>query len=546
MIAIGGKNRKKILAIVAVIIIVVSSFTINSFIFSNHSVKKEVGPGLELSIMPYHGQTNNSSTAQLINASVQIYMNNPPKVTQGIEAFTNTTPLFNAVVDSTGNLSGNLSASFFSLAENWTLYFMETNNTGASTSLTMEVSYLYKNGSYDYVSYNTVIIPIDPAFFVSPVGVFNKITSIEGYHNLYHLNIASHPSLSSLKEYRVQDVSPMGIAGGSGHYMWALIKQHTLSNYPIPLAWANNSIVKNNNEVMDLQVYLGFFSQESLFHPGQATYQNGTYSWSILNGSSYESPEVNGIGTSGGIAFNAIPVKEGAPNAIMLYVNGTITIDVYKLYVNTAEGWQPTDNIQSVTEFASLNIVNTNLFQMGFMGLSWGSSWSLMEPENLVKYLLTSSPSGYIKTAYYNISNEGTAQWGALEDNISSSSINIWPFISSVLGVGFSVIGVIAAADGWVPGSGWANMAADVLAFTGLASSIYGYVEGMVTGVSNNVFLFGGSITLQNLPSLGSPNSLELKVITNNAPLGIITSNNGAITTDQYNIPVFDLSAISQ
>ncbi len=541
MPTINGRNKNKILAIAVVLIIVGASVTIYHYSYNSRSAVKELGPGLELSIMPSQGQTHNNNTAQLINASVQLYMNNPPTVTQGVETFTNITPLFNGVVNSTGNISVNMSASFFSLAENWALYFMETNNTGANTSLTMEVSYLYKNGSYYYVNFNTVIIPIDPAFFISPVGIFQKVTSIKDYHHLYSLSINSHPSLSSLKGYRVQYIHPMDIAGGSGRYMWVLKKQSTFSNYPIPLAWANNSILQNNTEEMDISVDLGLFIA-AYFHPGDCAYQNGTYSWSILNGSSYVSPNVNGNWANGNTAYSAFPVKEGAPTAIMLYVNGSLTIDVYQLYTNSLSGWQPTKNIQSITEIASLNIVNTYEFQMGHMSLTWGSTWSLMEPENLVKHLFTSSN---IKTASYYMTDGEMAQWGTIEDSIvSSSATDIRPSINSILGLGLSTIAVIGAATGWLPGSGWGDLADEVIDFAGMASSIYALVSAQVTGVNNNAFLFSGAVSLENLHSLGSPNSLELNIITNNALLGIITSSGTA--TGEYNIPVYDLSAVSQ
>ncbi len=525
-----------ILAIAVVLIVVGSSVVIASSIYNSHIVVKELGPGLELSIMPSQGQTHNNKTAQLINASVQLYMNNPPTVTQGVETFTNVTPLFNGVVNSTGNITTNISASFYSLAENWTLYFMETNNTGANTSLTMLVSYLYKNGSYYYVYFNTVIIPINPAFFISPGGIFQKVTSIKGYHHLYSLSINSHPSLSSLKGYRVQYINPMNTAGGSEHYMWVLKKQSTFSNYPIPLAWANNSILQNNNEEIDIAVALGDIGQAPYLHPGECAYLNGTYSWSILNGSSYELPIVNGHGVTGSAVYSALPVKDGAPNGVMLYVVGATIIDVYQLYQNSGvSGWLPTNNIQSITEFASLNIVNTNQFQMGYMNLTWGSTWSLLEPENLVKHLFTSIN---YKTAYYNMTNGEAVQWCTIEDSISSSATNIWPYIYSIIGLGLSEIAIIALADGWNPGSGWTDLANDVLTSTGVPSAIYGAVSSQVTGV------FSGSISLEN--PLGSPNSLELKFITNNAPLAIITSSSGATTTGEFNIPVYDISAVSQ
>jgi len=527
---------KGILAIAVVLIIVGSSMTIYYSIYNSQSVVKKLGPGLELSIMPFQGQTHNNTTAQLINASVQLYMNNPPTVTQGVETFTNVTPLFNGVVNSTGNITTNISASFYSLAENWTLYFMETNNTGANTSLTMLVSYLYKNGSYYYVYFNTVVISIDPAFFIFPVGIFQKVTSIEGYHHLYSLRINSHPSLSSLRGYRVQYINPMNTAGGSEHYMWVLKKQSTFSNYPVPLAWANNSILQNNSEEINIVLNLLVPSQAPYFHPGECSYLNGTYSLSILNGSSYELPSLLGDGVNEVVGFGALPIKEGALHGVMVYIVGATTIDVYQLYEKTGvSGWLPTNNIQSITEFASLNIVLPYQFQMGIMDLTWGSTWSLLEPENLVKHLFTSSN---YKTVYFNMTNGEAVQWRTIEDSISSSATNIRPYIYSIIDLGFSEIAIIALADGWNPGSGWTDLANDVLTSTGVPCAIYGAVSSQVFGGVS------GAISIQNL--LGPPNSLKLELITNNAPLTIINSNNGTTTTGEFNIPVYDISAVSQ
>lgn len=208
----------------------------------------------------------------------------------------------------------------------------------------------------------------------------------------------------------------------------------------------------------------------------------------------------------------------------MLYVIGSITVDVYKEYYYSAGGWQPTNNIQSITGISSLNITS-GYIEIGHMALARGSTWSLMEPHNLVKYLISSN---YVKSGIYNISNNQSVEWG-----------------NSVIGIALSSIGIIAAADGWSPGSGWADLASDVLAISGMASSIYGFVEGMVTNVNDNAFLFGGSVTLQNLPSLGSPNGLQMNVITNNMPMSIISNPSGEYVTAQFNIPVFDLLATS-
>jgi len=176
------------------------------------------------------------------------------------------------------------------------------------------------------------------------------------------------------------------------------------------------------------------------------------------------------------------------------------------------------------------------------MALARGSTWSLMEPHNLVKYLISSN---YVKSGIINISNNQSVEWGEIVDSNSTSLSNIWPEINSVIGLALSTIGVIAAADGWSTGSGWADLASDVLAISGMASSIYGFVEGLVTNVNNNVFLFGGSVTLQNLPSLGSPNGLQMNVITNNMPMSIISNPSGGYVTAQFNIPDFDLLATS-
>ena len=113
------------------------------------------------------------------------------------------------------------------------------------------------------------------------------------------------------------------------------------------------------------------------------------------------------------------------------------------------------------------------------MNITSGTTWSLMEPHNLAKYLFSSS---YITAENYTLSNGGTADWSTIEDSMTSASSNLWPEINSLFGLALSVVGVIAAADGWAPGSRWADLASDVATYAGVASSVYGLLNTQVTG----------------------------------------------------------------
>jgi len=512
--------RKSIVLAIAIIVILSSAFLYYGYIYQKPRNKLN-GPGFELSVLPSH--MNQSS--KFIGASVQIYMNNPPTIKQGIESYENVTPLFNGIVNSTGNLTSNLSYSLFQYVENWYNFFSLTNNSGANAALTIQITYYYDMGNYTYFSYYTNIITINPAYYMKIFNLDKKQSgAVTGTTVLIRMEM--HPEGNSIKLYRVSSVKPEGIGGPGGPpwYMWVLEKEHTFSNYPIPLAWANDSLVNDNNEEMSLGVFLGAESIATYFHPGGVSHQNGTYYYNTLNNSFYTTPYIDGQYVEGTTSYNALPLIGGQPNAIMLYVIGSITVDVYKEYYYSAGGWQPTNNIQSITGISSLNITS-GYIEIGHMALARGSTWSLMEPHNLVKYLISSN---YVKSGIYNISNNQSVEWG-----------------NSVIGIALSSIGIIAAADGWSPGSGWADLASDVLAISGMASSIYGFVEGMVTNVNDNAFLFGGSVTLQNLPSLGTPNGLQMNVITINMPMSIISNPSGEYVTAQFNIPVFDLLATS-
>lgn len=536
--------KRTIVIAVAVIVVASLSFGIGLYEHSSQQPIRELGPALELSVAPASVGSNKTS-AEFLGASIQMYVNNPPTLRTGLQSYTNVASLFNGTTNSTGNLTTNLSYSFYALSENWTSYFMHTGNLGAMTSLIAEVSYFYNENSTIMAYYQSVVIPFDPAFYVPPTGNFQNVTHIYGYYHLNNLTFQDHPSLTSKNGYIYKSYMPslavvgtndipLGIGGGNGSNVWVEIKQTTMSNETIPLAWANNSILSANNEEVDISAFLGAANQEALFHVGQVNDNSGSVSYSVLSNSSYTSAEVNGVWADGLITYNALPISENPPHAIMLYVVGSLTVDQFRLYYYTSGGYQPSNDYKYTTEISSLNVNSNNQFTMGYMNLSEGSTWSLMEPHNLMKYLISSS---YISTENYSMSNGQSADWSSIEDSMTSSSSSEWPYINSLFGIAFSVIGVIAAVDGWAPGSGWANLASDVLAIAGLESSLYGVLNSQVTGVSDSVYLFAGSVSLEN--PVGSPNSLVLNAIVNNVPMSI---NGGS---GQFNIPVDDLVAVS-
>jgi hypothetical protein len=536
--------NRAIAVAVAILVVLSMSFGIVLYERSTQRQPKELGPELVLSVAPAPS-TPNGISERFLYASVQIYVNPPPTVITSLKSYTNVTPVFNGTTNSTGDLISNLFYNFYSIAQNWTTYFMHTGNLGAETSVMAEVSFFYNENNTTMVYYQTLVVPFDPAFFISPTGNFLNVTEIYGYHHLSNLSIQDHPSLSSMKGYpynsSIQSPSivntndlPLGIGGGNGSNFWSLIKSTALSNETIPLAWANNSILSSNNEEVTTSVFLGSTNQEAVFHPGQANDNSGSVSYSVLSNSSYTSPKVNGQWADGIIAYSALPLNENPPHAVMLYVRGSITLDQFRLYVYTAGGYQPSNDYNYMSEISSLNLKTNNQFQMGYMNLTKGSTWSLMEPHNLMEYLISST---YISTHNYTMSNGANASWSSIEDTMTSSASSVWPYINSLFGMALSFIGVIAAADGWAPTSGWDNLASDILAIAGLESSLYGVLMSQVTTTNNSEYLFAGSVSLEN--PVGSPNSLVLNAIVNNVPMSI---NGGS---GQFNIAVYDLEAVA-
>ncbi len=533
--------------VVVVVILVIASLSLGIGLYEHSSLQPsgELGPGLVLSVAPSSSGLN-ATSAVFLYASIQIYVNPSPSVSTGLQAFTYVAPLFNGSTNSTGDLVSNLSYGFYSLADNWTSYFMHTGNLGAMTSFIAEVSYYYSENSTDMVSYQSIVVPFDPAFYILPTGNFLNVTKIYGYHHLSNLTFQDHPSLSSMKGYHYNSSTqypsivgtndlPLGIGGGNGSNFWSLIKSTSFSNETIPLAWANNSILSSNNEAINLDVFLGSASQEALFHVGQIGSVSGSISYSVLSNSSYTSPEnSNGSWVDGTIPYSAYPLSDNPPHTIMLYVLGTITLDQFREYVYTSGGYQPSNNYHYTTEISSLNVNGNGNYDMGFMGITSETTWSLMEPHNLVKYLFSSS---YISAKNYTMSNGANADWSTIEDSMTSASSNLWPEINSLFGIALSVVGVIAAADGWSPGSGWADLASTVATYAGVASSVYGLLNTQVTAVSDSVYLFAGGVSLGN--PVGSSNSLVLNTIVNNVSMAI-NGGNG-----QFNIAVYDLEAVA-
>ena len=536
--------KRAIAVIVAIIVVASLSLGISLYERSSQQPKNELGPGLVLSIAPASTGPN-ATPAEFLYASVQIFVNPPPSVATGLHSYVNVAPLFNGSTNSTGDLVTNLSYGFYSLADNWTSYFMHSGNLGAMTSYIAQVSYYYSENSTTMISYQSVVVPFDPAFYVLPTGNFLNVTKIYGYHHLSNLTFQDHPYLSSMTGYVYTSTTkspavvgtndlPLGIGGGNGSNFWSLIKSTPISNETIPLAWANNSILSSNNEEIDLSIYLGSTTQEAFFHPGQVNDNSSSVSYSVLSNSSYTSPDVNGIWADRIIGFNALPLSENPPHAIMIYVVGSITLDQFRLYVYTAEDYQPSNDYNYMSEISSLNVQSDNQFKMGSMNLTQGSMWSLMEPHNLQRYLISSS---YISASNYSMNNGENLSWSSIEDTMTSSASNVWPYINSLFGMALSFIGVIAAADGWSPGSGWANLASDVLAIAGLESSLYGVLTSQVTSANNSEFLFAGSVSLEN--PVGSSSSLVLNALVNNVPMSI-NGGNG-----QFNIAVYDLEAVA-
>ena len=160
------------------------------------------------------------------------------------------------------------------------------------------------------------------------------------------------------------------------------------------------------------------------------------------------------------------------------------------------------DIYETVIFISSINVRN-GAFSTGLSYDGWDAYSPYTSPHALAAFNWTSV---LVNEAQYNISVQNQVSWSAIYDKISGDYNDINGTINGIVGLVISYLSIIvgvAAADGWSPASGWADIASDILSVTGLTSAVIVLMLNGVVTAKSSVVVFGGITRTQVKPVTG-------------------------------------------
>ncbi|MGC8563133.1 MAG: hypothetical protein ACP5NO_08105 [Thermoplasmata archaeon] len=508
-------NRKLYTAAIIIVsaIVIVGGISLSLYYTSHNTTNKEI-KGV-ISIYP------DKAPASLIGANVQIWDLAPPDGSSVMSTQTsyNVSPIAETETNSTGNASIVFPSEFESVVSGWAKYFLSLGRQG-ETSLELQITYLFTyNATKDRIVLYSDAFPYDPNL------VLNTLSII----------ITDHPSLGDQPTFIVNStnssssspgtVPPPKLPGNTYEWEWVLEEQTVFNNAEVPVSWVNDS---NGNAQLTDSLSIGSFNGQTSFNGADGYHVNDTYSWYIQNNGSWS---IDNVFNSTGVTTEP-PSANKTASAAYIYLVGNVTVDKYREeeIVNGVPSWL--NNYEAMMFISSLN-VHDGAFQMGHVYDGWSPSSPYTSPQAISQLGWTGA---LVNEAQYNITPQSQVSWSTVYDQVSGNYNNIDGTINGIIGLGISYLSMVvaaAAADGWAPGSGWADIASDILAETGLVSSVIGLVLGGAVTASSNVVVFGGYY--QNAGEYGNPddgNTIHLTDYSMNTTVAF----NGV----PYNFPVMD------
>lgn len=185
-----------------------------------------------------------------------------------------------------------------------------------------------------------------------------------------------------------------------------------------------------------------------------------------------------------------------------------------------------------------IDIVNTQssngntLFQLGYVYDGYDAYSPYTSPQAISTL---NWPANLIKKFYTNLSAGSEVQWSTVYSSITGSDNNLGADIFGILSIGLSFLGVITAAavaTGWIPGDGWAAIAADDANTLGMYASVASLLSNGIMNAKSSTVIFSGDILNNGYPTPTQGNTIALVIYS----LNLETSISG---TD-YILPVFD------
>ena len=474
-------------------------------------------------------------SSQLLAVYIQVWSTNPP--VQHFSTSDNIPELLGIWTNSTGLASGFLPLYFIGIASNWSKFFGSAGQHGAETSFTVQLTYyLYHNSTADRAVLYSDQLPYNPQM-VNRSSVFS---------------VNLHPSLTGRPSILVSSNATSGISRASdsmlksdpsqGQTRWVLMKRTTFgsssSPVEIPVAWANDT---GGNTQIVTSVTVGAINNEVGWTTGQGYNESGKYSFYLSTNAGYTSP--SGVSVSTETFAVTSPNASQRESAGFIYANGSLEADIYQeqeyeCFASVSGEVCMWVNLSSYETIPLIDIVNTQnssgniVFQLGYVYDGYDPYSPYTSPQAISTL---NWPASIVKKYYSNLSAGSEVQWSTVYSSITGNDNNLGSEIFGVLGVGLgllSIITVAAIASGWIPGDGWAVIAADVAAELGMAASIASLLTNGIINAKSSTVIYSGDILNNGYPAPTQGNTIELAIFA----LNIETSIGG---TD-YTLPVYD------
>ena len=475
------------------------------------------------------------TSSQLLAVYIQVWSTNPP--VQHFSTSNNIPELLGIWTNATGLASGFLPFYFIGIASNWSKFFSSAGQPGAKTSFTAQLTYyFYHNSTADRAVLYSDQLPYNPQE-VNRSSVFS-------------VNV--HPSLTGRPFIFLSSNATSGISSTSastlksdpsqGQTRWVLMKRTTFgssdSPVEIPIAWANDT---GGNTQIVTSVTVGAINNEVGWTAGQGYNESGKYSFYLSTGSGYTSPSDVSVSTE--TLAVTYPNASQRESAGFIYANGSLEADIYQgqeyeCFASVSGEVCMWVNLSNYETIPLIDIVNTQnssgnvVFQLGYVYDGYDPYSPYTSPQAISTL---NWPANIVKKYYTNLSAGSEVQWSTVYSSITGSDNNLGSQIFGVLGIGLgliSIITVIAIAADWIPGAGWAPIAADVAAALGMAASIASLLTNAIMNAKSSTVIYSGDMLNDGSPTPTQGNTIELAIFA----LNIETSIGG---TD-YTLPIYD------
>lgn len=481
------------LAIVVAVIVMISGFAgFEYYSSSTGSGSHSRFPGA-FNVTPAFSTVRNNTTyfngsQQLVSGTLQLWaqedIGNQNVTSMYITStMQNTKPVLQTTIGPSGKGTGFISTTFAGIIGEWRHFLNVSHQQKSETSLLVAINYFFTyNGTcLENYQYNG-FVPFSPfSVNLSSVFIFNDHPDLNGYpHRL--ISIPTQPLVYS-------GISPDHFPGCVGdNYFWTLKGSNTSYNARIPLDFVNDT---SSTQQEITSVTLGLSIGTTSFSAMKGYNESSSYTYILGTQGSWNPNDV--VGSEGLLLY---PPSVNATDSFgYIYVVGNFTADRFQEYEINCNSGQKTflNNYYTTIFIDSLN-QHKGEFVMGHVYEGYNGS-NVFSNASAAKTLGLHNYSTVMNEGNLSVGNQ--VNWGEVITSLGSQYNNLYGTINGFIGLGMALIGMIAAvgaADGYSPGSGWADTALAIVAITGFVSSIAAFFLAGVVSSSSSTFVYSADI----------------------------------------------------